>query len=223
MARISKDIELQVVALYHDVTNHELAARFGISESTVQRIRRDYDLKKSNSGCYPKRWIPWNKGKSIDVHKNAIATQFKAGHEPVNTLHDYAITLRHPHKYRGGRQYYFIRLAKGKWEHLHRYLWKQVHGSIPKGKLIVFKNGDTLDCLMDNLEMISMAENVKRNRNPEKAGLSLKNLSDNYVAGLLKRTLKVPRKEILALHQDMVKAKRLQLQLKRKIYENQRA
>jgi hypothetical protein len=49
------------------------------------------------------------------------------------------------------------------WPLLQRHIWEQYHGPIPPKHLVVFKNGDRANCAIDNLELISMADNARRN------------------------------------------------------------
>ena len=107
-------------------------------------------------------------------------TRFKKGDLPKNTKYDGAITIRHNHKERGERPYKFIRVKQGKWELLHRYNWVKAHGSIPKNMVVVFKNGDTMNCEIDNLEIITKKENMLRNtiqRYPDDLKNAIKKLS----------------------------------------------
>ena len=46
----------------------------------------------------------------------------------------------------------------------HRWIWEQANGPIPENHIISFKNGDKTDCRIDNLELITMAENAIRNK-----------------------------------------------------------
>lgn len=114
---------------------------------------------------------PWNKGKK-GIHLSP-STQFKKGNEPHNTKHDGAITIR---KDNSGTTYKYIRLAKSKWELLHRHLWKQEYGDIPKSHIVTFKDGDTMNCELSNLQLISRAENVVRNHNREKFSKTMKEM-----------------------------------------------
>ncbi len=88
--------------------------------------------------------------------------------------------------------YKYICTAIGKWELYHRYLWQQTHGAIPQGHCIWFKDGDTMNCSIENLECISRKENRYRNSAPQK--LSAKFLARTIVgkngntAGLLNQT-----------------------------------
>lgn len=110
--------------------------------------------------------VSHNKGKrQVDyMTPEAIArtraTRFNKGHLPHNTLADLEITLRTDKR---GVQYKHIRVALGKWEPLHRYNWMQAHGPIPPKMNLVFKDGNTMNCDLDNLELISNADLLRRN------------------------------------------------------------
>jgi len=144
------------------------------SSCTVQRHAHTLGLgdiieEKKKSTYFSKGHIPQNKGvKQIDYMtaetiEKTKATRFQKGQEPKNTSYDGAITIRADHKNRQGKLYKWIRISKGKWELLHRHIWKKEKGEIPKDYNIVFKDGDTLNCVIENLECISNEENMKRN------------------------------------------------------------
>ena len=100
--------------------------------------------------------IPWNKGKHIGSKGRSKKTQFKKGHLPHNTKKDLCITTRAcGHK--------FIRIALAKWIELGRYNWEEVNGAIPPGLNLVFKNGHPQNCEINNLELITNEELMKRN------------------------------------------------------------
>lgn len=108
--------------------------------------------------------IPHNKGvpMSKDKYEKCRHTMFKKGHIPhnANKEGDGAITLRNKDDYKA--RVFNIRLSLGKWVPLHRYIWEQVYGPIPKGFIVAFKNGYT-DCRIENLELMSRADNMRRN------------------------------------------------------------
>ena len=49
-------------------------------------------------------------------------------------------------------------------EHKHRLIWEQAHGEIPKGYIITFLDGNPQNCVLENLAMISQAENLQLQR-----------------------------------------------------------
>ena len=50
-----------------------------------------------------------------------------------------------------------------RWKMVHHIIWEESYGPIPKGHVVVFKNGDRQDVRIENLELISRVENMKRN------------------------------------------------------------
>ena len=139
----------------------DTAHSLGYSEIIEQRAI-DSRLKKGHT--------PLNKGlkqseyMSAEMIERTKATRFKAGHKPHNTLVDGDIKLRNEHADRaGGRQYLYYKISDGNWIQLHRHLWQLAFGPIPEGMNIIFKDGDTLNCVIGNLEMIDNAENMSRN------------------------------------------------------------
>jgi hypothetical protein len=125
----------------------------------VQQFKKASQIQPGN--------IPFNKGRraaeylSPETLAAMSATMFKKGQLPHNTAAGNGeITTRRD---KTGRLYKYIRIDLSHWDLLQRHVWQQHHGPIPKGHVIVFKNGDTLNCDIDNLEMISMKENLERN------------------------------------------------------------
>ena len=49
------------------------------------------------------------------------------------------------------------------WPLYNRWLWEQAHGPIPPKHMVIFKDGDRTHCVIENLELISMADNARRN------------------------------------------------------------
>jgi hypothetical protein len=73
-------------------------------------------------------------------------------------------TIRKNYTHKGNYIYLLIKVADpDKWESLHRYQWEQEHGPIPEKMNVVFKDGDTLNCEVANLELITNQEKMLRN------------------------------------------------------------
>jgi hypothetical protein len=116
---------------------------------------------------FKKGGIPSNKGKKMEewmspegVIKSG-ATRFKKGNKPRQTKYDGAVTVRRD---KCGREYKMIRISESRWELLHRHLWEEHHGAIPAGYNIVFRDGNSLNCTVENLECISNEELLERNQ-----------------------------------------------------------
>jgi hypothetical protein len=111
---------------------------------------------------------PWNKGVKVkevipqESLKRMAKTQFKKGNKPHNyyTEEKGVITIRTDKR---GIQYYHIKLSDSIWEPLHRHLWQLCYGPIPQGSIVVFKDGNPMNCFISNLQCITKAENALRN------------------------------------------------------------
>ena len=111
--------------------------------------------------------IPVNKGKkwsyfmSPEGQAASRRTTFRKGNLPHNTKYDGALSVRIDKD--AGRAYIHIRLSKAKWVMLHVHIWEQVNGKTPAGHILVFKDGDNANVNLENLECITLGENMRRN------------------------------------------------------------
>ena len=168
-----------IIENYPHKQSKVIAIFTGLSVGQIYRIAEKYNLRKTaeflsseKSGIFtktrclghqyrfPKGHIPANKGKKMsdEIRQKVQHTFFKKGHLPGNTKHDGYISIR---KDSNGRDYAHIRVSQGKFDLLHRHIWIQKFGPVPKGKIVAFKNGNTSD--FENLELITREENMKRN------------------------------------------------------------
>lgn len=92
-----------------------------------------------------------------------LAHSFKKGEKPWNHKENGNETLRR----KSGNFYWFIK-SEGKWVIKHRWLFEQAYGVVEPKYVIAFKNGDTTDCRIENLEKITRSESLKRHRDPTK-------------------------------------------------------
>lgn len=109
---------------------------------------------------FTKGRIPANKGQKMTVeqYQKCQATMFQKGHDPHNTRYDGHERIC---KKDG---YILIRTMKGKYALKHRLIWEQANGAIPKGMILYFKDNNKQNLSLDNLELITKQENLKRNR-----------------------------------------------------------
>jgi hypothetical protein len=180
--------ELLLKALYPHTQNSAIARLFGVEVFTIENKAFKRGLKKSaqfrkdttainwfegkhenSKKCHFKPGqIPLNKGKkqtefmSLEAIEKTKNTRFKSGQLPHNHYEQESgvINVRTDNS---GRQYKWIKVAHGKWEMLHRHVWEQANGKVEKGYIIIFKDGNSLNCDLQNLECITLAENMQRN------------------------------------------------------------
>lgn len=159
--------------LFSDTSNKVLAMRFACSYNAVTNLGYKLGLKKSKAFLramgttlnetgkpylFVKGSTPANKGKKVSpaVYDIMAKSFFSKGHAPHNTKYD-------GHERICKEGYVLIRIHKGKYVLKHRLVWMQVNGAIPKGMLLVFKDGNKNNCSVENLELISKKENMVRN------------------------------------------------------------
>lgn len=108
----------------------------------------------SNKGLRRPGWAPGHMAE----------TQFKPGQFPVNRDPDFYVlgALRVNSDGYIDMRTSFAHGARG-WRPLHRILWEDAHGPVPPGHIVAFKNGDKLDCELPNLELLTHADNMRRN------------------------------------------------------------
>lgn len=138
-----------------------------ISERLQRNIKalhykaRKMGLKKTyNKSRFKKGHTPWNKNISYNPGGRSIDTRFTSNSQPRNAKSEGAIWVR----YEKGTPYYYTKV-NGKVMPLHRHLWRKEHDyvDIPHGFNVSFVDGNTLNCTIENLTLLSKAENLRRN------------------------------------------------------------
>lgn len=164
--------------------------------------------------------VPRNKGKKQSEYMSpeAIArtarTRFKKGDIPINAYNQPGkITVRKQTEAKGGRSYQYICVNLGKWKELHIHNWEKVNGPVPSGHCLWFRDGNSLNADVSNLELITRKENRLRNS-------SSVLLKDRYVANCIAWRDGDLKETIIHQHQDLIQAKRTELLINRKIKEH---
>ena len=105
---------------------------------------------------------PANKGKRMDdqTYQKVKKTMFKKGNRPQNWKPEGTIVER---KDSNNRSYLYYKISDSNWVLYHKKIWIDYHGNIPAKHVISFKDGNTFNCDISNLELISMAKNAIRN------------------------------------------------------------
>ena len=153
-----------------EILNRKLLSVYAKAASLGLKKSEDY-IKSHNPGrltrdnCsvgvqyrFQKGHIPYNKGKKMtsDVYDRIKHTFFQKGHKPVNLKYD-------GHERISVDGYVEIRITKNKYVLKHRLVYETSFGPIPEGYLVVFKDGNHLNIIPENLELITRKENMARN------------------------------------------------------------
>lgn len=154
--RVASDLGRTVGQVY------QKAAALGIKKSP-EYVATTAACRLTGESGKPSRFqpgfTPWNKGIKFESGGRSHEARFKPGTVPPNRLPVGHIRIN-PDGYQE------IKSAPGmrQWVSLHRWNWKQAHGGYPpKGMALIFRDGDQMNCDIENLECITRAELMGRN------------------------------------------------------------
>lgn len=180
--------ELETVRrLYSTMTAAEIGKRIGRSASAVHQIAFKLQLKMTPA---QREALNRASGRATAQHPAAVAHRFKPGQVPANKglrrpgwhAGRMAETMfkkgRFPHNH--DPHYYVLGALRVNhdgyidmrisfepgtrgWRGLHLILWEDAHGPLPKSHCLRFKDGEKLNVCLENLELVSRAENMRRN------------------------------------------------------------
>ena len=162
--------EREIIAAFAEQFN------FILTEGRIGNIKKKLGVKSGTvGGRFTKGQAPPNKGKkwaefmSLEGMANSRLTQFKKGQVSHNTLpigteritKDGYIEIRTaiPKVYDYGerQQKQFYRLK-------HRVIWEAANGPIPESHAIIFLDKNPLNCVLENLELVSRADLARINQ-----------------------------------------------------------
>ena len=112
---------------------------------------------------FGKGHVPANKGKRMpeDVYAKVSQTMFRKGNKPAN------------HRPVGSERvskdgYVEVKVSEpNRWRQKHRVVWEKTNGPIPTGYNIQFRNKNRQDIRLENLYMISRAEQLREENSME--------------------------------------------------------
>lgn len=106
----------------------------------------------------------WNKGTHFAAGGRSVETRFKTGNRP-QTVVPIGTVAQSTDGYwkRKVREDAPPGLSRRNWIWLHLELWEQHHGPVPPNHCVVFRNGNTSDIRIENLELVHRHELILRN------------------------------------------------------------
>ena len=203
-----EDSELRL--RYADELTEQIAHDFGRTLSAVYGRAKRFGLHKSDTFVqeqgriharhpkavekrFTKGMASWNKGMK-GICTGGVETQFKKGHRGGRALENYQPigTERITKDGYLERKINDDMPLQKRWRAVHLLNWEAVNGPLPKGYAIRFKDGNKANTQLDNLELISRADNMRRNtihRYPPELRVAMRTI------GRIKRQLKNQPKE----------------------------
>lgn len=127
-----------------------------LSISNIASLCKRKGWLTGRTGCFEKGNIPHPNAKP----KGANSTSFKKGNKPVNykSVNSERVNVE---------GYCEIKMAEGmhQWRLKQRVVYEEHHGvKLGAGDVIRFKDGDKLNCDIDNLELFNRGEHLVLNR-----------------------------------------------------------
>lgn len=165
--------------------------KFGenISISQLRGVLKRYKIKTGFTGRFEKGRTPWNKETKGIMKYNK--TSFKKGRLSHNYL---PVGTR---KLKSG--YIFVKTGHPKeWKLEHRMIWEKRYGKVPKGCVLIFKDGNCLNTNLDNLMLISRRELAVMNHINLRADKNLESTETKVRIAQMLMAIKKAKKRIQA-------------------------
>lgn len=165
--------------------------KFGhyITYAQIKSFKGNNKIRSGMDTRFKKGTVPPNKGKKMSTEQYAKSsrTMFKKG----DIAHNYRPVGSERVNVDG---YIEIKVADpSKWELKHRFVWEENKGKIPAGMNLIFKDNNPLNVNLDNLMLVTRAENMIINH----AGVNIYKGIEKEVAVNAIRLKKLIKEKIL--------------------------
>jgi len=130
----------------------------------IKTFTTNHGIKSGRTGCFKKGCVTWNKG--VTGYMGANKTSFKKGQVPKN------ITPIGTERICSKDGYILIKVnepnpytaAKTRYKFKHIVVWEKENGPLPKNRVVIFLDGNKLNCEPENLDAITRSELLYLNR-----------------------------------------------------------
>jgi hypothetical protein len=136
--------------------NAHFKLQIGINQ--IRAYLKNHSLRSGLDCSFKPGHTPFNKGlKGLDM--GGKETQFKKGHRPLNYKPIGTERVN-------GDDYVDIKIADpNKWRAKHLLVWEKENGSVPKGHVVIFGDGNRRNFDINNLLLVSRGQLAIMNRN----------------------------------------------------------
>jgi len=173
-ARIAAQLKRGIGPVYQKaaVLRLQKSAEFFLDPANNARMQKGH--VRGVDARFPKGNVPYNKGTRRPgfAPGRMAETQFKRGERrgvaarnwvPIGTIKtdcDGYLRIKVANAAPGEATGYGNMKV---WPLLQRHVWQEHHGAIPDGLMVAFKDGDRTNCAIENLVLMSRADNARRN------------------------------------------------------------
>lgn len=142
---------------YKTMSAKSIAEHLGLKTHIIESAISRYHIPCYRDTRFKPGQVAHNKGVKLGhTPENA----FKPGYSPANKKAIGSICVRK----RKHLHYKYIKLETG-WKPLQYHVWETAHGPMPKKHFILFRDRNTMNCELHNLQLISFAENLSISAN----------------------------------------------------------
>ena len=158
-----------VRALYPTTSARALARHLGRTPGAIKqrakalgvRTKPEWLEKTRQINLFHRGQTPWNKGRSYIPGGRSQQTRFKPHHKP-HTWHP----IGHDRISKDGyhqRKLTDTGCTRHDYVFIHRLIWRWHGNALPDGHVIIFIDGNKANCDINNLELVSRTELMRRN------------------------------------------------------------
>lgn len=142
-----------------------LKEEFGLDYTPAQMMGyyKNHKLNSGLTGRFESGHVPPNKGRKGYHAPGSEKGWFQKDHQPWNDV-SVGTVLTKTDGYLWKKIDDLPGAGIRNWRQLHILLWEEANGPIPDGHRVIFKDGDKQNCSVENLMLVSLAENAVMNR-----------------------------------------------------------
>ena len=121
-----------------------------IESAKLKELGKTYQFKTGNK--------PYNYGQKMStiLYEKCQKTMFKKDRKPHNTRQE-------GEESKSTDGYTYVKIADNDWRLKHRVIWEKINGPIPNDHIVVFKDNNLTNFDINNLQLITKADNMLRN------------------------------------------------------------
>lgn len=129
-----------------------------ITASKIQAYRKNHRINCGVSTRFAKGRFPTNKGAKGVYASGSEKGWYQSGNKPHNYKPVGTLLVNTD-------GYKVIKIGEpNKWKLYHRMVWEEAHGDVPVGCVIVFLDGNKLNCELSNLRLVTKTQLLLMNR-----------------------------------------------------------
>ena len=140
-----------------DMVNQEFGAAYTVAQ--IRSYRKNHKLPSGVDCKFQKGHVSPNKGKKGVCAPGSEKGWFQKGHDPHNTV-PVGTILTKSDGYLWKKIDDKPGIWRQNWRQLHILTWEEHNGPLPEGYRLIFKDGDRTNCSIENLAMVTLAENA---------------------------------------------------------------